>query len=81
MEWPKTPHDIAGELQGTCDSLTAVLERHEMEGAENDFDFCNALDSVVFCCLSCDWWCDVSEMTDDPDHDWCCDDCYPKVGD
>lgn len=80
-EWPRTAEQIADELQGTCTSLQAVLERHEMEGAENDQDFCYRLDSLVFECLQCSWWCEVSEMTDDPDYDWCCDDCAPRLDD
>lgn len=74
MSWPKTAEDIADELQGTCMSMTEVLERHEMEGAEDDADFCYGIDSRIFCCELCGWWLEISEMC--PDHDeWKCDDC------
>lgn len=74
-KWPKTAEYIAGELRGTCDSLLNALERYEMEGAEDDTDFCFDLDSHVFCCEQCDWWCEQSEMAEDQE-DWICEDCY-----
>lgn len=73
--YPRTVEQIAYELQGSCDSLCAVLERHEMEGAEHDSTFCYQLDSLVFECLGCGWWFEISEMSDDPAHDWKCEDC------
>lgn len=75
MTYPRTVEQIAYELQGSCDSLARVLERHEMEGAENDSTFCYALDALVFECTCCGWWFEVSEMSDDPEHDWQCEDC------
>lgn len=75
-QWPKTPDDIAHELQGTCTSLGAILERYEMEGAENDTDFCFALDQQVFECECCGWWFEQSEMTAyDPVGRWICEEC------
>jgi hypothetical protein len=74
-KWPKSVEDIAYELQGSCQSLEALLEFHEMEGAENDAAFCNALDQLVFQCEGCGWWCEISEMTDDEENDWNCTDC------
>lgn len=70
----KTVEDIAYELQGTCISLTAMLEQHEMEEMENDRNFCNALDALVFECELCGWWFEISEMCDQHDT-WKCEDC------
>lgn len=78
-EWPRTAEQIADEIRGTCEGLHNVLERHEMEGAENDQSFCDKLDSLVFECRECNWWCEISEMSDNPDHDWTCTDCNPDL--
>lgn len=80
-KWPKTVEEIADELQGTCKSLQQVLESHDMEGAEEDQAFTDRLDSLVFECAACNWWCEISEMTDDEEHDWCCTDCHPNLED
>lgn len=71
----KTVDEIASELQGSCLSLNEVLERNDMDGADGDLDFCASLDSIVFCCESCNWWCEVSEMSDDGDSQGICFDC------
>jgi hypothetical protein len=76
--WPKTAEEIAHELQGTCMSLGSVLERHEMEGAEDDLDFCHALDALVFECEKCGWWFEQSEMAQNQD-DWICEDCHDEA--
>lgn len=66
---------IAEELQGTCNSLQFALESHEWDGADNSQDFCDTLDSLVFECKVCNWWCETSEMSHDEEHDWECEDC------
>lgn len=71
----KTVDEIASELQGSCHSLNEVLERNNMEGADNDAEFCASLDSLVFCCECCNWWCEVSEMADDGGAQGICFDC------
>lgn len=80
-KWPKTPEQVADELQGTANSLSEVLGLYEMEGAENDQEFCDALDTHVFECVQCSWWCEISEMTEDPSNDWTCDECAPRLDD
>lgn len=71
----KTVAEIAEELRGSCDSLQNVFERHDMEGMDDDAQFCAELDSLVFCCEQCNWWHEQSEMADDVRGDWICEDC------
>ena len=63
--------EIAEELRGQCMlSLEDILEREGID--ENDFDH-SYLDSLVFLCEDCGWWCEISEMNDSGD--WVCEDC------
>lgn len=66
---------IAEQIEGTCQSLHGVLEQHEMDGLDNDQNFCDTLDGLVFECKTCGWWFEMSEMSADPAHDWECDGC------
>lgn len=68
----KSIEEIAYELQGTCLSLHEVLERNDMDGADNDAEFCARLDELVFCCNDCNWWFEIHEMSD---ADWICCEC------
>lgn len=70
---------VAYDLQGTCNSLLSQLEKIDREDLEMNDQFCARLDSMVFECSTCNWWCEVSEMTNDPEHDWNCTDCYPDI--
>lgn len=71
----KTVEEIAEELRGTCDSLQTVLERNDMDGMDNDAEFCAALDAIVFECTCCQWWHEQSEMGDRDDDQWICQSC------
>ena len=75
-DYPKTPDDIAAYLYGSSLSLSSVLEDFAMEEAEQDTDFLEALDELVFCCTGCDWWFEQSEMAEDCGDDWVCEDCH-----
>lgn len=44
-------------------------------GVEETKELCEGVDQEVFCCESCGWWCDQSEMSD---KDWTCDDCHDE---
>ena len=65
---------VAHELMGTCDSLYEALERHGREDMESNDQFCARLDSMAFCCEQCNWWFEISEMTDKSDR-WVCETC------
>jgi hypothetical protein len=57
-------NDIVYELNGSCQSLYVVLDRYEAEYLEDNEQFLNYLDQQIFLCESCNWWCEVSEMSD-----------------
>lgn len=68
--------DVIYDLQGTCQSLQAVLERHGLEDTE---EVTQAIDAEVFCCETCDWWCERSEESvGSPGN---CDECEPDEED
>lgn len=68
--------DIVAELQGTPLSLPNVLRGEE----ETDQEILDAIDSELFECRGCGWWCEHSEAQDEeedhPDGP-ICDDCEP----
>lgn len=71
--------EVIHELLGSCKSLFEVLEFHNTEHLELDHSFCAEIDSRIFCCESCNWWCEISEMVDDASDRWVCEDCAGDV--
>ena len=67
----KLAQQVADRLRGSCESLTNTLENMDAQGADDNAEFCAALDSLVFQCDCCEWWCDISEMVGDRQ----CSDC------
>lgn len=68
--------ELAYDLAGTCQSLDMALENlfeRPLESLEPD-DLAE-LDSKVFLCRVCDWWSEISDMSNDPEQDWVCEDC------
>lgn len=63
---------IIDSLQGSCQSLTQVLADNDASPLQDDKEFLAELDSRIFCCTQCDWWCETSEQSDDGER---CDDC------
>jgi hypothetical protein len=53
--------DIIAELCGTCQSLQNVLTDDE----QNDAAILYAIDSELFECSECGWWCEISEAAED----------------
>jgi len=51
----------AERLLGTCMSVTDL--GGEFEDLQNDKEFCEALDSEVFLCEICHWWCENYEAS------------------
>lgn len=64
------------DLRGTTQSIAAVCEKHEREDLENDSGFLAELDQQIFLCNSCNWWCEIHEMSEIGD--WECTDCVPE---
>jgi hypothetical protein len=66
-------NNVIYDLNGTCDSLVGVLLRHNAEQLVDHMPFLNYLDNEIFCCESCNWWLNISEMAENDD--WQCIDC------
>lgn len=66
---------VIDALQGTCQSLEHVLDEHNALQLRDDREFLTELDSRIFCCTQCDWWCEISEQSDDGER---CDECNPE---
>lgn len=63
--------EVGDQLRGSGKSLHDVASDEEMQ----DTIFCAELDSHVFCCSCCDWWCAISEMSPIVEGD--CNECEP----
>jgi hypothetical protein len=62
---------IIHALQGTCNSLESYLENNDAEDLVDYRPFLEYLDQHIFLCGQCDWWCELSEMSDEE----ACSDC------
>lgn len=72
---------LADTLQGTCMSLEAGLEQLGL-GEELSVADAQYLDSLVFLCDGCSWWCEVGEANENPDGGGdLCDDCHEDEDD
>lgn len=68
--------EIIETLQGTCMSLNEGIQT--ILGEEAEFDDLTDeelehIDSEIFLCESCGWWCELSEMSDEDEGN--CQDC------
>lgn len=71
---------VADHLRGTCKCMhNALTELDLPDGIDYDATFCSELDQQVFCCTTCDWWCELSEMAED--QDGVCTDCADEEED
>jgi len=61
----KAAETVAHDLMGTCQNLSFVLENHDMDGYDNNQDFCYILDSLVWECRQCGWWTEPCDVDDD----------------
>lgn len=65
---------IAGDLEGTCQSLTAVLERYEFEADEGEVED-QLLSLGLERCPHCEWWMESCELINDAGDVVGCDQC------
>lgn len=79
VDYRAAAEKVAHELQGTADSLHGVLERFDFEGYDQFDEFCDRLDSIVFECTQCGWWCDVGETGNDVNGQWACVECGGEI--
>lgn len=63
--------DAAEQLQGTAKGIADLGEEYE-EAFRNSTVFTDRLDELVFECERCNWWCEISEMSEGG---WYCDEC------
>lgn len=65
--------EVIDSLQGSCQSLQECLESYYPDMDENDLtsDDHEAIDNQIFCCDTCNWWCEIGEQ----DVDGNCQDC------
>jgi hypothetical protein len=67
----------AGILEGTSDSLEDLAERDaEIAEVVDLKKFLLALDSMVFCCVSCNWWKRQRENATPDGAEWECQECH-----
>lgn len=67
-------------LDYTTMPLFELCEQHaEFADAENNKDFCTALDVIEFCCARCSWWKPQIENATPDSGEWICQECV-KAG-
>lgn len=68
---------IAGDIVGTCGTLSDTCAYHGV--SEDDFteENWNTFNEIVFECEGCGWWCEVGERNYYDGED-VCDDCYDE---
>lgn len=67
---------IIYQLNGSCDTIYQVLADNEAEELEDYLPFLIHLDNEIFRCECCDWWCSISEMSENSNTE--CRDCVPE---
>lgn len=60
--------EIADRLRGTTGYNGHIDDIEDLTTEE-----CKELDSMVFCCEGCNWWCDAEECNEDDG--WFCNEC------
>ncbi len=66
----------AQKLEYTTDSLEELRERDdEIDAVADDSRFLAAFDSMVFCCVSCNWWKRQRENATPNAAEWECQEC------
>lgn len=68
--------ELINSLRGSSDSLDNALNRlFDKEFDSMSIDDSLYLDSQIFQCETCGWWCDICEMSENENDDWICEDC------
>lgn len=65
--------EIIQDLLGTCQVMDNVASSHGI--AELTFEDIRYIESEIFLCESCGWWCDVCEHHGETGESLC-DDCF-----
>ena len=67
---------IAQDLEGTCQMIDVVVERHGVDCDDLTTEEFLALDEHIICCSCCGWWVDANEVGDLD----ICSECSPDEG-
>lgn len=65
-------HFIEHTLMGSCHTIESDEDHAHLLDNE---EFCALLDSIIFLCEVCNWWCELSEMGADGHQHGICLDC------
>lgn len=68
---------IEHTLMGSCKAIESCEDHDHL--LDNEF-FCELLDSIIFNCETCNWWCEISEMGADGNQHGICRDCCRDEG-
>lgn len=68
-------YEIIEDLKGTCDTLDDACHHYGIEWSDLTSEELGILDSEIFLCDECGWWCEVSDMSEEEN---VCDDCNPE---
>lgn len=76
---PERAQQIVADMTGTCMDVETFLQ--EGEDALDPI-LVEAIDSEIFCCSCCEWWCELSEIATDVEGNAkdCCTDCDDEQG-
>lgn len=68
-------NQIIYDLNGTCDTIIRVLDKHDAEELEDHMPFLEYLDNEIFNCECCGWWFELSEMAEGEENHGICEHC------
>jgi len=72
--------EIIDSLTGTCESLDSILDRHNLLYENLNDEHFSEIDSRIFQCTNCGWWCEQYENHEHPESgEWICDDCFNEI--
>ena len=67
-------NELIEALQGTCTSIEDHLPEN-MEFMELTNEDLDTIDNNIFECSCCNWWCEISEATENKHGENICEDC------
>lgn len=67
-------NEVINALEGSC----GCLEDHATEEEMRSTEFLAAIDDAIFCCATCGWWCEISELAEDEMGEQVCEDCHEE---
>lgn len=66
----------AEKLEYTTDSLEDLADKDpEIDAVRDNMEFLQALDTMIFCCTTCNWWKRQRENATPDAAEWECQEC------